>query len=74
MFDDKKNKVTFRRCQFNNIKFLGSDKTTNFEECTFVLYDSKSTVKTAVEIQKSNLDKASLDDLKKNVEYYANLS
>lgn len=73
LIDSNCNNITFKKCQFNNIKFYTNDKTITFEECTFVLYDSRSAKKTAIEIQKCNLDQVSLNDLEKNVEYYTNL-
>lgn len=65
IFNSMKNGIIFRRCQFNNATFLVGDNNIEFEECTFVLYDSKLAEKTAIEIQKCNLDKESLDNLKK---------
>lgn len=62
--------IIFRRCQFNNIRLYTNMNRIRFEECTFVLYDSKTAKETATEIQKCKLDEKSFNDLKKTVEYY----
>lgn len=62
--------IIFKRCQFNNIRFYTNMNRIQFEECTFVLYDSKTVMETAAEIQKCILDEKSFNDLNKTVEYY----
>ena len=70
-FYSQESDIVFRRCQFNNVRFLANNKNSiRFENCTFVLYDPNTVRETALEIQKCTLDDDSLNNLKQNVEYY----
>lgn len=70
ILNNEESEILFRNCQFNNVVFYTKKNNINFENCTFVLYNSKFTEKIAKEIRKCKLDKKSLSDLQNCVDYY----